>query len=402
MIHTDCLVGVLKRYSKSAIIDGLSTDNTLSERFFPTMAASPAAVKSRGTSKKYDAHSVTGKGAQAKSAGKVIDTLKLTNEELLHCYKQALEVRHFEEQCNRSFRAGKVGGYLHLYIGQEAVSLGVLHSCKVGDQFLSSYRDHAHCLILGSDPNKVMAEIYGKSTGLSRGKGGSMHLFDKEHGFAGGYGIVGGNVPLAIGIGWALKHSKELKANNNICVCFLGDGAMNAGAFHESLNMAQLYELPILFVLENNKYAMGTSVERSHANTDLSSRADSYAIANSKVDGQDYFAVRGVVQDIVNEMRKHSAPYFLEAVTYRYVGHGAADGSATQITYREPSELDEWKGRDPITILSNVLRDRGVLTDAIHDEIDAAALQLARKAAEFADTSPDCAPEELTQDVYAD
>lgn len=373
------------------------------------MAASPAAVKSvpkasskaRSKAEKYDAHDGYGAGKTV-NPDAVIKSLKLSDDDLLHTYQQALDIRHFEEQCNRAFRAGKVGGYLHLYIGQEAVSLGVYHACKPGDQSLSSYRDHAHCLILGSDPGAVMAEIYGKATGVSRGKGGSMHLFDKAHGFAGGYGIVGGNVPLAIGIGWALKYSPKLKDGNNICVCYLGDGAMNAGAFHESLNMAALYELPILFLLENNKYAMGTSVERSHANTDLSSRADSYAMANSKVDGQDYFAVRSAAQGIVDSMRAKPAPYFLEAVTYRYVGHGAADGAETQSTYRKKSELDVWRERDPLVILGNVLRQRGILDDAKHEKMDKQAIDMAHQAADFAENSPVCAPEELTQDVYAE
>ena len=335
-------------------------------------------------------------------AAEVVKTLGLSPDDLLHTYQQMLDIRHFEEQCNRAFRAGKVGGYLHLYIGQEAVSLGVLHTWKAGDQALSSYRDHAHCLVLGSDADKVMAEIYGKSTGISRGKGGSMHLFDKEHGFAGGYGIVGGNVPLAVGIGWALKHSPQLKDGNNICVCFLGDGSMNAGGFHEALNMAQLYELPVLFVLENNKYAMGTSIERSSANTDLGSRVESYNMSHSKVDGQDYFAVRAAAQEIVDNMRKNPAPYFLEAITYRYVGHGAADGAETQATYRFNEELELWKGRDPVQILEKNLRELGVLDDAKHAEMDQKALAMARKAAEFADSSPVCTVEELTQDVYAE
>jgi len=366
------------------------------------MATTLRAVKPQGAKNKYDAHREYGIADHAVTAKRVIDKLKLSNEDLLHTYKQALEVRHFEEQCNRFFRAGKVGGYLHLYIGQEAVSLGVLHACKPGDQFLSSYRDHAHCLILGSDPNRLMAEILGKSTGVSRGKGGSMHLFDKSVGFAGGYGIVGGNVPLATGIAWALKYDKDLKGGNNICVCFIGDGAMNAGAFHEALNMAALYELPILYVLENNRYAMGTSVERSHANTDLSSRADSYAIANSKVDGQDYFAVREAAQEIVDSMKKNPAPYFLEAITYRYSGHGAADGKETQSTYRTTDELDDWRKRDPILILEETLFARKVITEASKKEIDDAALALAHQAGEFAEHSPDCAPEELIQDVYAE
>lgn len=364
-------------------------------------AASKAATRSASRSTRYDAHAEFQKKTAA-HADAVIQALKLSEDDLLHTYQQMLDIRHFEEQCLRAFRASKVGGYLHLYMGQEAVSQGVLHTFHPGDQALSTYRDHAHCLVLGSDYGKVMAEIYGKSTGVSRGKGGSMHLFDKEHGFAGGYGIVGGNVPLAVGLGWALKHKKDIKDKHSVCYCFLGDGSMNAGGFHEALNMAQLYELPILFVLENNKYAMGTSVERSHANTDLASRADSYAMAHSKVDGQDYFAVREAAQEIVDNMRKSPAPYFLEAVTYRYSGHGAADGPGTQNTYRNTEEIDEWKKRDPINILGDVLRKRGVLDDAKHEALDKAAVGRARAAGEFADNSPLCTLEELTQDVYVD
>ena len=377
------------------------------------MAASPAAPphkthknndKNGGKNAKlraprYDAHSIS---LEPTSAESTIKALKLSDADLLHTYQQMLDIRHFEQQCERGFRAGKVGGYLHLYIGQEAVSLGVLSSYKTGDQALSSYRDHAHCLILGSDPNKLMAEIYGKGTGVSRGKGGSMHLFDKKHGFAGGYGIVGGNAPLAVGIGWALKHAPEFKGNGNICVCFLGDGSMNAGGFHEAMNMAQLYELPILYVLENNKYAMGTSVDRSSANTDLASRADSYAMAHSKVDGQDYFAVRQAAQEIIDNMRQHPAPYFLEAITYRYVGHGAADGAETQGTYRDPAETEQWKSRDPLLILEKNLRECGILDDAKKDVMDKQAIDMARASADFAETSPVCSIEELTQDVYAD
>ncbi len=366
----------------------------------PQQTAPQGAKKNgQGRAPRYDAHSI---GLEPTDAGQVIETLHLSDDDLRHTYRQMLDIRHFEEQCNRAFRAGKVGGYLHLYIGQEAVSQGVLHTFKPGDQALSTYRDHAHCLVLGSDPGKVMAEIYGKSTGVSRGKGGSMHLFDREHGFAGGYGIVGGNVPLAIGIGWALKHAPEFRGKGLVCACFLGDGSMNAGGFHEAMNMAQLYELPVLFVLENNKYAMGTSIDRSSANTDLASRADSYAMAHSKVDGQDYFAVRSAAQGIVDGMRAHPSPYFLEAITYRYTGHGAADGAETQATYRTPDELDEWKGRDPLLILEKTLRERGVLDDSGKEAMDKQAMGLARAAADFAENSPVCSLEELMQDVYAD
>lgn len=368
-----------------------------------TSPAAPPKAANRADSRKarYDAHAEF-QTKTAAHADTVIKYLELTDDDLLRTYQQMLNIRHFEEQCLRGFRASKVGGYLHLYMGQEAVSQGVLHTFQPGDQALSTYRDHAHCLVLGSDFGKVMAEIYGKSTGVSRGKGGSMHLFDKAHGFAGGYGIVGGNVPIAIGIGWALKHKRDLKDKRSVCYCFLGDGSMNAGGFHESLNMAQLYELPILFVLENNKYAMGTSVERSHANTDLASRVDSYAMAHSKVDGQNYFAVRDAAQEVVDKIRKSPAPHFLEAVTYRYSGHGAADGPGTQHTYRDAEEIEEWKKRDPINILGDVLRKRGILDDAKHEKFDKAAVERAHSAAEFADSSPACGLDELLQDVYAE
>lgn len=355
------------------------------------------ALASAGIGKSHATPS-NGTSAESVSADAVIDKLQIGGEELVSIYKQMLEIRHFEEQCNRAFRTGKVGGYLHLYIGQEAVSQGVLHNCKPGDQVVSSYRDHAHCLVLGSDAGRVMAEILGRSTGVSHGKGGSMHLFDKEHGFAGGYGIVGGNIPIAVGIGWALKYKKT----DNICVCYIGDGAMNSGAFHESLNMTALYKLPVLFVLENNGYAMGTSVERSHANTDLASRANSYNIPNSKVDGQNYFAVRSAAADVISRMRKDPYPYFLEAITYRYVGHGAADDVKTQSTYREQEEVEKWRARDPIAIVADVLKKRGLLDDNLAMAMDEAAVEFAHNAFLFADRSPQCSPEELTQDVYVD
>ncbi|MGO8671562.1 MAG: thiamine pyrophosphate-dependent dehydrogenase E1 component subunit alpha [Capsulimonadaceae bacterium] len=369
------------------------------------MAASPTAVRSQSTqqdlidsARRYDAH--TGEFEKI-DPGAVITALGLSDDDLLVTMQKMLTARYFEEQCNRAFRTGKVGGYLHLYSGQEAISLAISECWKHGDQALSSYRDHAHCLFLGSDPHRVMAEIYGRSTGISRGKGGSMHLFDKQHGFAGGYGIVGGHVPIAIGIGWALRYKKELRENGNICVCYLGDGSMNAGGFHEALNMAQLYRLPVFFVLENNKYAMGTSVERSSANTDLSSRACSYAMPNSKVDGQDYFAVLSTVNAIITQMREDRSPYFLEAVTYRYSGHGAADGAETQKTYRTQQEIDYWKRRDPIILLSDVLRSRGILDEAKFEQMEQVAIVSAKSAADFADHSPICEPHELTQDVYA-
>jgi pyruvate dehydrogenase E1 component alpha subunit len=363
-----------------------------------------AAVAAGDCTTKSDEYRIVGKtherlgaGLKPTDADAVIKKLGLSDEQLVETYRQMLHIRHFEEACNRAFRAGKVGGYLHLYIGQEAVSSGVLSCFKPGDQVLSTYRDHAHCLLLGSDPGKLMAEIYGKSTGVSRGKGGSMHLYDRDHGFAGGDGIVGGNVPLATGLAWALKYRKT----DNICVCFIGDGSMNEGAFHEGLNMAALYRLPVVYVLENNGYAMGTSVERSHANTDLGSRADSYSIPHVAVDGQDYFAMRSVAQEAIDRMRKDPYPFFIDAITYRFVGHGAADGAETQKTYRDESEVERWKQRDPILLLEQTLVARGILDEATKSRLDAAAVEAAKEAVRFAEQSPNCAPEELFQDVYA-
>ncbi len=362
-----------------------------------TKGADPAIAAGNGAAKKRNGSNGGFKPTiKPIDAGIVIDSLKLSDEQLLDIYQEMLNVRHFEEACNRAFRAGKVGGYLHLYIGQEAISSGVLHALKPGDQVLSSYRDHAHCLVLGSEPGRVMAEIFGKATGLARGKGGSMHLFDKEHGFAGGYGIVGGNVPLATGIGWALKYNKT----DNVCVCYIGDGAMNAGAFHESINMASLYHLPVLYIIENNGYAMGTSIERSHANPDLGSRFDSYAIKHVKVDGQDYFSVRDASQRAVDAMRKDPYPFCIETITYRYVGHGAADGAETQKTYREEAEVEAWKKRDPLIMLASVLEARGILDDSKKETMDNQALDFAKSASQYADASPWCKPEELYEDVY--
>ncbi|MDR3710278.1 MAG: thiamine pyrophosphate-dependent enzyme [Capsulimonadaceae bacterium] len=356
-----------------------------------------AAVASAAASKEKAAgKNVKSEKDQLAIASAAIKGLGLSDQDLLNIYQKMLNIRHFEEQCNRAFRSGRVGGYLHLYIGQEATSMGVIDVLKKGDQVLSSYRDHAHCLALGSDPGSVMAEIMGRSNGVSHGKGGSMHLFDKEHGFAGGYGIVGGNVPLALGIGWALKYQKT----DNVCVCYVGDGAMNAGAFHEALNMVALYKLPVLYVLENNLYAMGTSIDRSHANTNLASRSDSYAIPHTSVDGQDYFAVRKVTSEIVGKMRTTPYPHFLECITYRYVGHGAADDAKTQATYRNQDEVEEWRQRDPLGVIETVLRSRHLVDDARVHEMDRAGIDYAHAAIDYADSSPLCTPEDLTRDVY--
>src|SRR3954468_14651773 len=254
-----------------------------------------------------------------------IDTAAACAPEWTDILRQMVFIRRFEEATEREFRKGKIGGYLHVYIGQEAVASGILSALKKDDIVFSGYRDHAHALALGSDPNRVMAELFGKGTGISKGKGGSMHLFDVEHGFYGGYGIVGGHLTLAVGSAYAMRY----EGTERITVCYFGDGAMNIGSFHEAMNMAGLWGktgmCPILFIIENNGYAMGTSVERHSALTDLSARVRAYNIPTEKVDGQDVFAVRGAADRIVRQVRETGAPYCIEAITYRFSGHGAAD-----------------------------------------------------------------------------
>lgn len=308
-------------------------------------------------------------------------------------------IRKFEEATEREFRKGKIGGYLHVYSGQEAVACGILSAIRKDDIVYAGYRDHAHALLLGSDPGAVMAELFGKATGVSKGKGGSMHLFDAPNGFYGGYGIVGGHLTLAAGSAFAFRYNET----DRIVVCYLGDGAMNIGSFHEALNMAGLWGkegmCPAIFVIENNGYAMGTSVERHSAVTDLASRFDAYAIPNEKVDGQDLFAVRGVADRVVRQVRETGRPYCIEAITYRFSGHGAAD---ILQPYRTKEEVERHKNRDPITILQKRLSEMCGLTDDDVAEMVAKAEEEVEKAVEFARNSPDPAPEELFTDVVAE
>jgi pyruvate dehydrogenase E1 component subunit alpha len=313
--------------------------------------------------------------------------------------RQMILIRRFEEATEREFRRGKIGGYLHVYSGQEAVASGILSAIKKGDVVYSGYRDHAHALALGSDPKAVMAELFGKGTGVSKGKGGSMHLFDAEHGFYGGYGIVGGHLTLAAGSAYALRY----RGTDNIAICYFGDGAMNIGSFHEAMNMAGLWGkdglCPILWVIENNGYAMGTSVERHSALTDLAQRVRAYNIPAEKVDGQDLFAMRGVADRVVREIRETGRPYCIEAVTYRFSGHGAAD---ILQPYRSKDEVEQHKHRDPIQILRKRLGEICGLTDAEVKAMDDEATERVADAVRFAEESP--APEagELFTDVVAE
>ena len=313
--------------------------------------------------------------------------------------RQMILIRRFEEATEREFRKGKIGGYLHVYIGQEAVASGIIGALGKGDAVFCGYRDHAQALALGSDPKRVMAELFGKATGISKGKGGSMHLFDAENGLYGGYGIVGGHLPLAAGAAYSLRY----KGTDRVVVCYFGDGAMNIGSFHEAMNMAGLWGhqgmCPIIFVIENNGYAMGTSVERHSALTDLAARVRAYDIQTEKVDGQDIFAIRGVADRVVRQVRESGKPYCIEAMTYRFSGHGAAD---ILQPYRPKEEVEQHRQRDPIIILRNRLGEMCGLADEEVKAMDDWAVAQAADAVRFAEESPQPEPSELFTDVVAE
>lgn len=317
---------------------------------------------------------------------------------LSELYREMVQIRLFEEACQRGFRQGKVGGYLHVYIGQEAVATGFLEAFREGDRAITAYRDHAHALLLGAEPKAVMAELYGKGTGLVKGKGGSMHLFDVENGFMGGYGIVSGHIPLGVGFAYAQKY----QGTENITQLYLGDGSMNNGAFHEAVNLAGLWGkdamCPCLFILENNQYGMGTSVERSTANTDLASKFDVHGVESEKVDGMDVEAVIEAAQRLAAHVRETGKPYAVEAMTYRTAPHGAADFFEK---YRSKDEIEEWRQRDPIGLLEQKLLDRDALSEEEIEEIKSEAKSVVDEAVKFADESEEPSIDELYTDVYA-
>ncbi len=315
------------------------------------------------------------------------------HKELLH---SMLLQRRFEEKVGEAYALGKIGGFCHLYIGQEAVSTGILSMLRADDYVITTYRDHGQAIARGMTPRSVMAELFGRVDGCSKGKGGSMHLFDRNLNFLGGHGIVGGHVPLAAGVGFAIKY----RGGDQVIICFMGESVVNTGAFHEALNMAALWKLPCIFVIENNKYGMGTAVERAAAIKDLSRRADSYqGMMGEHVDGQDVLAVREATTRAL-EVARRGAPVLLEVRTYRYMGHSMSD--AVSGTYRTKAELDEYLKRDPINLFKARMMEHGDLNDA-----DFAAMEMEIKAAvqdswDFADASPEPPLESLYEDVLVE
>jgi pyruvate dehydrogenase E1 component alpha subunit len=301
-------------------------------------------------------------------------------------------IRRFEEEAGRQYQRAKAGGFLHLAIGEEATIVGVAAALREEDYLIGTYRTHGHAIARGTDPKHVMAELFGRVDGTSGGRGGSMHIFDREHRFMGGYGIVGGNLPIAAGLALA----SEYKGEDAVTVCMFGDGASNAGNFGETMNLAALWSLPVLFLVENNLYGMGTSVERHSAQTDLSKKAEGYGIPGQRIDGMDVLAVREAVAAGVRLAREERRPTMLEAFTYRYRGHSAADPEV----YREREEVEEWQSKDPIEGFARRCIEAGVLGERELNEVRAKAEQTVLAAVEFADASPEPALDTLYENLY--
>ena len=304
--------------------------------------------------------------------------------------------RRFEERCAEAYALGKIGGFCHLYIGQEAISAGTMSMLRPDDYVVTSYRDHGQALARGMSARSVMAELFGRQDGCSGGKGGSMHLFDKSLNFLGGHGIVGGHIPLAAGVGWAIKY----RGGDQVCVCFFGEAAVNIGAFHEALNMASLWKLPCVFLIENNRYGMGTEISRATANEDVAARAAAYRMTGESVDAQDVFAVRDAVGRALHLARTQRQPTLLEMRTYRFMGHSMSDAASG--TYRTREELDENMKRDPILLLREKMHSDGELAEGELAKFDEEAKAIAQDAWDFADKSPEPPLSELYEDVLAD
>ena len=327
--------------------------------------------------------------SEASSSGFGVDA-----EAAKRLLSEMLLIRRFEEKAAEAYALGKIGGFLHLYIGEEAVAVGATSVLRPDDYAISAYREHGHCLAKGSDPKRMMAELFGRRDGLSKGKGGSMHLFDRTTNFLGGHAIVGAHLPIAVGVGFAIKY----RGGDQVIVCYFGDGAVPEGEFHESMNLAALWKLPVIFLCENNRYAMGTSVERALAQTEIWKFGQTYGIPAERVDGMDVLAVRDVVGRAVARTRQQKVPALIEADTYRYRGHSMRDPAGA--VYRTKEEVEREKLRDPIVLFRDKILTAGLLSEAdiraaekdVSDRID--------EAVAYADASPEPPGEWLFTDIY--
>ena len=321
-------------------------------------------------------------------------SIKKTDKKLLRemLYQMVLG-RRFEEKCAEVYRMGKIGGFCHLYIGQEAISVGSMMALEPTDMVITAYRDHVQAMIKGISPEAVMAELYGKAGGCVKGKGGSMHMFSKELEFYGGHGIVGGQ----IGVGTGMAYAAKYKESGQVTLCFFGEAAVNQGIFHESLNMAALWKLPCIYICENNQYGMGTSQQRAMSISSIAKKGDGYGIANEFVDGMDVMAVRDATLRAIERARKKSLPTLLEIRAYRYMGHSMSDPG----NYRTRDEIAKYQERDPIVLFMDSLKEAKVLDDKDLEKVEHEAAEAVASAIKFADESPYPEESELLTDVYA-
>lgn len=318
----------------------------------------------------------------------------LTRDHLLELLRKMLLIRHFEEKCAELYSAQKIHGFLHLYIGEEAVAVGCMEALEEEDAVVATYREHGQALARGISPGAVMAEMYGKQEGCSGGRGGSMHIFDAETRFYGGNAIVGGGLPLAVGLALADK----MQGRDRVTACFFGDGAVAEGEFHESLNLAALWDLPVLFICENNLYAMGTSLTLTESETDIHLKAASYGMESSQIDGMDVVAVEAAAREAVNAMRGGAGPHFLECRTYRFRAHSMFDAQL----YRDKAEVEQWREKGPVVRFTNWLHASGNLHNGDLDAIEAEVAAEIDAAVEFAEAGTWEAPAQLTRGVYAE
>ncbi len=318
----------------------------------------------------------------------------MEKNEYLDLYTQMVLIRLVEEQAAQLYQQGKIGGFLHLYIGQEAVSTGLISARKPQDRVITAYRDHGVALNCGLSAKEVVAELLGKVTGCSKGKGGSMHMADVKKNFWGGHAIVGAHLPLASGLALGDKYT----GNDGVTICMFGDGATNIGYFHEALNLSKVWELPVLWVCENNQYGMGTAVERASAVSEMRQKAEGYGMKNGRVDGMDVLAVRQASLQALEGIRAGGGPYFLEIITYRYRGHSMGDPER----YRKAEEVKKWQENDPIGIYRRHLIDQAIATDEELDALDTRVEQEVQEAVQFAEESPEPAPEALYENIYVD
>ena len=314
--------------------------------------------------------------------------------EYLDLYHQMAVIRHIEERAAELYQSGKIGGFLHLYIGQEAVSTGIISMRQPNDRIITAYRDHGVAYNCGIPARQILAELLGKTTGCSKGRGGSMHMADVTKNYFGGHAIVGAHLPLASG----LALGDVYQGNSNVTVCMFGDGATNIGFFHEALNLSKVWNLPVLWVCENNQYGMGTAVARASAVEEIRQKAEGYLIPNSRVNGMDIMEVRQAAGEILSRIRSGGGPYFLEALTYRYRGHSMGDPER----YRKAEEVHRWQENDPIGIFHKYLQDEKIATEEELNQGDDQAIAEVEDAVDFAESSPDPAPETLFDNVYVE